>query len=66
MTGSSPTCSRLEQLNDFGDYIDTLKSETQFGAAKLRTCKAEICNAIYGNGNPDISGIGVCCSLFLP
>ncbi|KAF4996716.1 hypothetical protein FDECE_12315 [Fusarium decemcellulare] len=52
-------CSKLKELDDFSNYIDTVESQTQFVSSKLQTCKAEICNAVYGTGNPDISGIGV-------
>lgn len=52
-------CSNLTSLSDFADYIDTLRSETEFKTAQLQDCRPEICQAVYGTGNPDISGIGV-------
>lgn len=55
-----PNCNKLAQLNDFSDYVDALRSETRFNEDRLEYCKDEICIAVYGTGNPDISGIGVC------
>ncbi|KAM5345690.1 hypothetical protein ACJ41O_011551 [Fusarium nematophilum] len=52
-------CSSLEELNDFSTYVQALHTETQFDVNRIRLCKAEVCNAVYGTGNPDISGIGV-------
>ncbi|KAM0420668.1 hypothetical protein ACHAPT_011584 [Fusarium lateritium] len=54
-----PSCYMLEQLDDFSDYVKTLRSETSFNETRLSACKSEICIAVYGTGNPDISGIGV-------
>lgn len=60
-----PSCSHLETLDDFGDYVVSLDSETSFDATALKRCRPEICNAVYGTGNPDISGIGVCHSILI-
>ncbi|KAF5588187.1 hypothetical protein FPCIR_7205 [Fusarium pseudocircinatum] len=59
MSSPSIDCSQWTQLNDFSEYIQDLDSKTQFNKSILESCKSEICNAIYGTGNPDISGIGV-------
>ncbi|CAM1509100.1 Fc.00g028390.m01.CDS01 [Cosmosporella sp. VM-42] len=59
MASSPPDCSALKKLSDFKDYIDALKEETDFEISNLQACKVEICTAVYGTGNPDISGIGV-------
>ncbi|KAF5538923.1 hypothetical protein FNAPI_10950 [Fusarium napiforme] len=59
MSSPSVDCSQWTELNDFSEYIRDLDSETQFNKSILEPCKSEICNAIYGTGNPDISGIGV-------
>ncbi|KAJ3526278.1 hypothetical protein NM208_g11271 [Fusarium decemcellulare] len=65
MAASGVDCSKLKELDDFSNYIDTVESQTQFVTSKLQTCKAEICNAVYGTGNPDISGIGVAAGYIL-
>lgn len=52
-------CSQWKDLNDFSEYVQSLHSKTRFDKAALELCHSEICNAIYGTGNPDISGIGV-------
>ncbi|KAF5623683.1 uncharacterized protein FTJAE_10542 [Fusarium tjaetaba] len=59
MSSPSIDCSQWTELNDFSEYIQNLDSKTQFNKSILESCKSEICNAIYGTGNPDISGIGV-------
>ncbi|KAJ4269658.1 hypothetical protein NW762_001326 [Fusarium torreyae] len=59
MSGLETDCSQWAELNDFSKYIQDLESKTQFNRSKLEICRNEICNAIYGTGNPDISGIGV-------
>ncbi|KAL6851174.1 hypothetical protein ACO1O0_008302 [Amphichorda felina] len=48
----------MSTLDDFGDYVASLDSETRFAATALKKCRLEICNAVYGIGNRDISGIG--------
>ncbi|KAF5247404.1 hypothetical protein FAUST_822 [Fusarium austroamericanum] len=52
-------CSQWTELNDFSSYIRLLGSKTQFKKDSLEVCQSEICTAVYGTGNPDISGIGV-------
>ncbi|CAG7563117.1 unnamed protein product [Fusarium equiseti] len=52
-------CSQWIELGDFISYIRLLDYETWFEKNKLQICWSEICNVIYGIGNPDISGIGV-------
>lgn len=51
--------SDLSSLNDFSEYIDTLRQVTNFNDAELEACRTAVCLAVYGSGNPDISGIGV-------
>lgn len=51
--------SDLSDLNDFSEYIETLRQATNFNNAELEACRTAICLAVYGSGNPDISGIGV-------
>lgn len=52
-------CASLKDLNDFNLYFEQLKSATSFNITELDRCKEEICGAIWGDANPDISGIGV-------
>lgn len=52
-------CAGLDSLSDFSRYVDLLNARTGFKTARLENCKAVICEAVYGTGNPDISGIGV-------
>ncbi|KAH6900390.1 hypothetical protein B0T10DRAFT_26718 [Thelonectria olida] len=53
------SCSKWTHLDDFSAYADALYDATSFEEQRMQPCKAEICAAIYGTGNPDISGIGV-------
>jgi hypothetical protein len=46
-------------MEGFDEYITSLRSETGFELARLEPCRDEVCVAIWGDGNPDISGMGV-------
>ena len=60
MAGSeASSCSNLTEFNNFIDYIELLRNETDFQQQKILGCKKQICSALWGVGNPDISGIGV-------
>jgi hypothetical protein len=52
-------CYKLTAVDDFTKYVETLSDETGYEDSRLQACKPVICQAIYGIGNPDISGIGV-------
>lgn len=52
-------CYKLTAVDDFTKYVETLSAETGYEDSRLQECKPMICQAIYGIGNPDISGIGV-------
>jgi len=52
-------CSGLERFSDFDTYIEVVRDRTKFDEAALIQCQQQICLAIWGEGNPDISGIGV-------
>ncbi len=54
------SCSGLRLLGDFDGYITKIRVETNFNDTRLLECQHEICSAIFGDGNADISGIGVC------
>jgi hypothetical protein len=53
-------CTALVSRSSFPTYIQTLQDETGSNFTLLEVCKSEVCNALWGTGNADISGIGVC------
>lgn len=53
-------CSGLITRTDFPQYLTALISVTGRDLSNVTHCKAIVCNALWGSGNPDISGIGVC------
>ncbi len=55
----SANCSLLAARSDFAGYVETLNSTTGFNIQLLEACKGDICNALWSDGNADISGIGV-------
>ena len=61
-----PNCSRLESLADFDEYLYRIRAETSFDESNLALCHREICVAVFGEGNPDISGIGVGTAFTIP
>lgn len=52
-------CRGLATLTDFTTYIASVNDITAFQPVLLEVCKNEICAALWGVGNSDISGIGV-------
>jgi hypothetical protein len=52
-------CSHLGTRTDFRSYIDLLSNATGGNFGLASDCKPEICAALWGSGNPDISGIGM-------
>ncbi len=52
-------CSVLVDIHGFKEYTQLIRNETGFNATLLRFCQNEICGALWGVGNPDVSGIGV-------
>lgn len=52
-------CSDLNAFKAFGDYTDLLRNRTSFNDTLLRQCQQDICQALWGFGVPDLSGIGV-------
>ncbi|KAH8661677.1 hypothetical protein BGZ60DRAFT_433479 [Tricladium varicosporioides] len=52
-------CTLLESRTNFHDYVKQINATTRFDVLLLQACQSEICNAIFGNGNADISGIGM-------
>jgi len=57
---NTANCSLLISRTDFTSYVQELNSTTDFNLTLLESCKGDICNALWGDGNADISGIGVC------
>lgn len=57
--GTRIDCSSLGTLEGFDDYLRKLRAATQYNESLLEECGKEICGAIWGQSNPDISGIGV-------
>ncbi|ORY71684.1 uncharacterized protein BCR38DRAFT_17683 [Pseudomassariella vexata] len=52
-------CSILVDFESFEQYMQLLGNTTNFGVDSMRACQPVICRAIWGTGNPDISGIGM-------
>lgn len=52
-------CSSLVSRTSFASYIQVLNATTDFNLTLLEACKGDICNALWGDGNSDIAGIGV-------
>ena len=53
-------CGSLDSRTSFPSYIVSIRNATADNFTLVPECKAEICNALWGSGNPDISGVGVC------
>lgn len=57
---SNVDCSALALRKDFPSYIVGLRNATNGNFSLLSDkCQTEVCNALWGSGNPDISGVGV-------
>ncbi len=52
-------CTAIATRSSFPNYIQTLQNETGGNLTLLDACQSELCNALWGTGNADISGIGV-------
>ncbi|KAL8691746.1 MAG: hypothetical protein Q9218_003095 [Villophora microphyllina] len=52
-------CSSLRSRTDFTSYIAAIRASTGDNLSRVTDCKVEICCALWGSGNPDVSGIGV-------
>ncbi|PMD42870.1 hypothetical protein L207DRAFT_581516 [Hyaloscypha variabilis F] len=55
----SANCSLLAARSDFAGYVQRINSTTGFNIQLLEACKGDICNALWGDGNADVSGIGM-------
>jgi hypothetical protein len=56
---TSIDCSKLGTRTDFRSYILSISNATGGNFSLASDCKPEICAALWGSGNPDISGIGM-------
>ena len=52
-------CLALSTRTDFAAYIDLLRNATGGDFSLVKDCKTNVCGALWGSGNPDISGIGM-------
>lgn len=59
MANPGPNCSQLAVRTDWSTYARKLLDQTHGDVQLLDQCKLEVCGALWGEGNGDISGIGV-------
>ena len=52
-------CSGLASKESFPSYIAEIRNATANNIPLVDQCKKEVCGALWGSGNPDISGSGV-------
>ena len=52
-------CSGLASKESFASYIAGIRNATANNIQLIDQCKKEVCGALWGSGNPDISGNGV-------
>jgi hypothetical protein len=52
-------CSIFVSINGFAEYIQLIRDTTGFNVTLLTSCRNDICGALWGFGNSDVSGIGV-------
>jgi hypothetical protein len=52
-------CIALSARTNFGAYIDLLRNLTKNDFSLVKDCRKDVCEALWGSGNPDISGIGM-------
>lgn len=57
--GSIPDCAAIAIRKDFATYVEALINATGGDLSLLSNCRQEVCVALWDNGNPDVSGIGV-------
>jgi len=56
---SSIDCSNLSSRTNFASYITSIRNVTGGDFSLVNECRALVCGALWGSGNPDISGIGM-------
>jgi hypothetical protein len=52
-------CTTLASRTNFASYIVLLQNATESDFSLVASCRAEVCGALWGAGNPDVSGIGM-------
>jgi hypothetical protein len=52
-------CIALSSRGDLKDYVHLLVNFTHGNLSRVDECRKEVCGALWGTGNPDISGIGL-------
>jgi hypothetical protein len=52
-------CIALSSRTHFTTYVGLLRNATGGNFSLIQDCRIEVCGAIWGSGNPDISGIGM-------
>jgi len=52
-------CTTLTSRTSFESYITLLQTTTSNNLTLISQCRKEICGALWGAGNPDVSGIGM-------
>ncbi|CAG8954199.1 hypothetical protein HYFRA_00005819 [Hymenoscyphus fraxineus] len=57
-------CAALASPEIFADYVDKIYFYTNYNETLLQSCRSEICSALWGVGNADISGIGMILGYF--
>jgi len=58
-SGGEADCSGLDGFKSFESYASLLRDRTSFNETLLSQCRLPICQALWGFGEPDLSGIGV-------
>jgi hypothetical protein len=53
-------CGLFSSRTSFAEYVELMQNWMSNNLTALAPCKREICCTLWGNGNPDISGVGVC------
>ncbi|CAL8577945.1 hypothetical protein XPA_003753 [Xanthoria parietina] len=53
------SCSNFASRTDFSSYVADVRRVTDNNISLISDCQTEVCNALWGSGNPDISGIGM-------
>lgn len=46
-------------MTTFPAYVTKMREVTSNDFSLVSQCKSQVCNALWGSGNSDISGIGV-------
>ncbi|KAK1825786.1 hypothetical protein QBC39DRAFT_377093, partial [Podospora conica] len=58
MVDCSDLVSSQVSQERFKAYLDLIREHTSFNNTLLSECHAQICGALWGYGNSDLSGIG--------